>query len=437
MATTGEKNPAQAQTVSEAPWSDNTWENPTNIFNQDAANAAVTAATFDSGDQSYVLKAFDFGVSLPAGSTIDGVIVRVKGAEEQAGEASIGLVQLLTALRAKVGTNKAATEVALTTTPTEYTFGTSTDLWGNSLTEAWVEDVDFGVALGCWARAANTDVVLDAVTIEVFYTPPALADADAEVAWAELEAPTASADAEVAWSEFEVPTASAAAQVAWAELELPTASARADLAWAEMQFSDPDADAEVSWAEVEVPTAPARADVSWAELELPTASARAEVAFAEFEVAYANAAAEVSWAEVEIPEASGPGSSEDHDASATACTSPHPSSDRLTREGTLVPRTLKAYAVPVGSTDAHDAATSTGTGNKLTLARPAWANACMLSAKTNNARVTFGGEDPGAGAAPGLIIVAGAQPVFFPFATDIEFVSEAAANSELNVLWLE
>ena len=85
----------------------------------------------------------------------------------------------------------------------------------------------------------------------------------------------------------------------------------------------------------------------------------------------------------------------------------------------------------------HESATSTGTGNKQTLTKPPNANGMSLSAKTNNARVTFDGTDPGAGVAPGLIIIAGAQPVFFPFATDIEFVSEIAGNSELNVLWVE
>lgn len=96
------------------------------------------------------------------------------------------------------------------------------------------------------------------------------------------------------------------------------------------------------------------------------------------------------------------------------------------------------YALATRTGEAvHEAATSTGTGNKQTITKPKNATSMMLSAKTNNARVTFDGTDPGAGAAPGLIVVAGAQPVFFPFATDIEFVSEAAANAELNVLWLE
>lgn len=89
-----------------------------------------------------------------------------------------------------------------------------------------------------------------------------------------------------------------------------------------------------------------------------------------------------------------------------------------------------------GGDAVHASATSTGTANKQTITKARGATAMMISAKTNNARVTFDGTDPGAGVAPGLIIQAGQQPAFFPFARDIEFVSEAAANCELNVLWL-
>lgn len=101
-----------------------------------------------------------------------------------------------------------------------------------------------------------------------------------------------------------------------------------------------------------------------------------------------------------------------------------------------MPRAYTTYVVPQGDASAHDNAVSTGTGDLKTLAAPRWANACFLCVETSNARVTFSGEDPGAGVAPGLIIVAGGQPVFFPFAHDIEFVSEGPGSSEMNVLWL-
>jgi hypothetical protein len=62
------------------------------------------------------------------------------------------------------------------------TKGSSSDLWGNALTEAWVKDADFGVAIGNAATAANTDVNVDYVTIEVFYTAAA-GGSDSFITW--------------------------------------------------------------------------------------------------------------------------------------------------------------------------------------------------------------------------------------------------------------
>lgn len=102
-----------------------------------------------------------------------------------------------------------------------------------------------------------------------------------------------------------------------------------------------------------------------------------------------------------------------------------------------MPRIGHAYNLALQTGESvHEAATSTGTADIQTLTKPPGATAMILSAKTNNARVTFDGTNPGVSAAPGLVIIAGAQPWFAPFATDIEFASEAAANCELNVLWL-
>ena len=55
------------------------------------------------------------------------------------------------------------------------TVGGAADLWGNSLTEAWVENSNFGVAL----EVINTDlkdgfnVYVDHMQIKVYYTAPA------------------------------------------------------------------------------------------------------------------------------------------------------------------------------------------------------------------------------------------------------------------------
>ena len=173
---TGEVFPTAGASVSEAPWSSDAWVTPGNVTADDGSTASVTAATYDSGDQTTVLKAtgFDFS-SIPAGATIDGVTVRIN-AWETAGGGNLNLVQLLDTSGAKVGTNKGAGTNTLTTTTSDvFTFGGAGDKWGNALDVAWVKDPDFGVAIGITATAANSDVFVDYVTVEVTYTdnPPA------------------------------------------------------------------------------------------------------------------------------------------------------------------------------------------------------------------------------------------------------------------------
>ncbi len=168
MSTTGAKAPTAAQTISEAPWSDETWANPQNIYGAGETN--VTGTGYDAGDQTYVLKAYTFDFSsIPAGAVIDGITV-VINARYATALASIDLCQLLNISRAKVGTNLASAPVALTTSAANYTFGSASNLWGNVLTRTWVQDPDFGVAIGCLAGGSgnnNVDVYIDSVTMEI------------------------------------------------------------------------------------------------------------------------------------------------------------------------------------------------------------------------------------------------------------------------------
>ena len=171
-ATTGQVYPTLGTSVSESPWSDNGWTTPENIYAADAANANVTAATFDSPDQTYVLKAtgFDFS-SIPDDAVINGVTVRINAQYASTeGSGSVDLCQLLNTSRAKVGTNNCSTAVPLANTMTVITKGSASDKWGNSLTPAWVKDPDFGVAIGILATTANADVYVDYVTVEIDYS---------------------------------------------------------------------------------------------------------------------------------------------------------------------------------------------------------------------------------------------------------------------------
>ena len=175
--TTGEVYPTLGESVREPPWSNEVWLTPENIYTDDGNTANVLGKNFDDPDQTRVLKATGFGFSaIPDNSTIQGVIVRVNSWYRSGqGSGSMDLLQLLDTSKAKVGTNQCATPVALSTDDTTIiTKGSSGDLWGNALTAAWVKNANFGVAIGILATAANADVDVDYVTIEIYYTPPAV-----------------------------------------------------------------------------------------------------------------------------------------------------------------------------------------------------------------------------------------------------------------------
>lgn len=174
MATTGAKTPTAASSTAEAPHSANAWTTPENLYG--AGTAAITAATFDANDQSEILRAYGFDFSvIPDGSTIDGVQVVIGGAYYATAICALDLAQLLTTGGALTGTNQYATPVNLTTGGSNYTKGGATDKWGNALDAAWVKNSNFGVGIGIKVGASNNcDVFIDSVTMEVWYTPPAL-----------------------------------------------------------------------------------------------------------------------------------------------------------------------------------------------------------------------------------------------------------------------
>lgn len=137
------------------------WTNPTNISSDNATDATCNAAA-----SSQYLVGRNIAAAIPTGSTINGVIVRVEASEHTAGTESLN-AQLQNDAGALVGSSKAATISG--TAKAVYTYSTSTDTWGASLTETIVENVNFGVRL--WFTTAH-DIRIDYVTIEVFYTEP-------------------------------------------------------------------------------------------------------------------------------------------------------------------------------------------------------------------------------------------------------------------------
>jgi hypothetical protein len=134
------------------------WTNPTNVLSDNAADA-----TCNAGASSQYLVARNFGLAIPAGSTISGITIRVEASEHSPGN-EVLRAQLQDHTGALIGTSKTVTLSG--TTKLVYTFGGAADSWGATLTDAIVNDADFGVRL--WFTTSH-DVRIDFVTLAVEY----------------------------------------------------------------------------------------------------------------------------------------------------------------------------------------------------------------------------------------------------------------------------
>lgn len=181
MTTQGPLFPAVGESVTSGDANEVTWATPANIGADDAAEAQVVAATFDSPDPTFYLVGRGFGFTIPAGSTIDGITVEV---DRRSIIASSGIdqeVRLRDAAGVIIGDNKASGTV-WPTTSTIQTYGGAADDWNTGLSASalldMVNDADFGVFFQARANIANADVGVDFIRITINYTEPVF-DVDA------------------------------------------------------------------------------------------------------------------------------------------------------------------------------------------------------------------------------------------------------------------
>jgi hypothetical protein len=140
--------------------------NPTNCFTSNDARA-----TFNNTGQND-LQATGYGFAIPAGSTINGIIVRREGNGHDSKVAQrrfrIGLTKDGTAL---AGTRKTAQNLPQTTDDT-VDIGTATDLWGTTWSAGDVNASTFGVLVSDNDTTA-ANLLFDWVAVIVDYTAPA------------------------------------------------------------------------------------------------------------------------------------------------------------------------------------------------------------------------------------------------------------------------
>lgn len=162
MATAG---PNQSGTVgiSNNPFGDTNWTNPTNA--QGSTNG--TFATVSPVSASHYLVASNFGFSIPAGNSIVGILVEVNVKASAIFAMADNSVQLMKA-SSRTGSDKAG-GTNIDTTLAYVSYGGAADLWGTTWTVSDINNSGFGVCYAVINNSGTPTASVDDVRITVTY----------------------------------------------------------------------------------------------------------------------------------------------------------------------------------------------------------------------------------------------------------------------------
>lgn len=146
-----------------------TWSNWGRGTAYDGSYATVSV----DGTISHYLKCTGYGFAIPAGATINGIVVtpvRFSSGTPGSLDAAVRLVNADTT----IGTTDRSTATTYPTTSTEEIHGGAADLWGTSWGPSDINDADFGVAFSVTkpsSSGAAQTVSVDTLVVTVYYTP--------------------------------------------------------------------------------------------------------------------------------------------------------------------------------------------------------------------------------------------------------------------------
>lgn len=142
------------------------WTNPGNVTADDAARAT---SAMDKSTTQYLF-AQNIGSVVPAGATIDGIIVRLQKSQNAGAWNVTDLLVNLLKAGAVVGSNLADTVTAWPSSDSDVDYGGAANLWGTTWTAADVNGSGFGVCVRAQCPGGVRTAQVDAVWIKVFYT---------------------------------------------------------------------------------------------------------------------------------------------------------------------------------------------------------------------------------------------------------------------------
>lgn len=155
--------------VNDASYGDEAWSSTDRIETDD--NLLASTGFLSSGETTQYLKGTNLGLTtteVPAGSTIDGIEVRVQALFIFSAP-DFDRVRLVDEDGTIGATDRSAGET-LTDSLVDYDFGGAADLWGDSWSDTDVIDVDFGTVVS-FVRAGSSAVSrVDFIAVKVYYT---------------------------------------------------------------------------------------------------------------------------------------------------------------------------------------------------------------------------------------------------------------------------
>lgn len=137
--------------------------NPGNVILKDAVYAtAVLLAT----QTSNYLKAMGFNFNIPSDATITGVTVTITKHSTVTATTTDGSVKLVKG--GSISGNDKASAATWGTSDSDFSYGSSSDLWGLSLTPADINNSTFGIVINAVTTLAAT-ISIDYISIQVDY----------------------------------------------------------------------------------------------------------------------------------------------------------------------------------------------------------------------------------------------------------------------------
>jgi len=150
------------------------WTNPDNAKVSDDSYAVCSFGFFKAGISHY-LKATNFGFTIPAGATINGIKVEVElySSRDGGGSGYPDYDKYVNIVKSDdtFGSENKATETDIDTSQTIVTYGGSEDLWSEEWTVEDINSANFGVGYSAYVWGGGPlSVLVDHIRITVYYT---------------------------------------------------------------------------------------------------------------------------------------------------------------------------------------------------------------------------------------------------------------------------